>query len=118
MGFYNALCDTAALIRTANQYLRETAQNRAARDADPSAAGSAMLGVTSTDGNYPTNATSVYVVTPQELDADDSEGATSTPTSDDTQNVYAVNLGTAVPPMGTQVVCHAVGGRWTFRYDG
>ena len=31
---------------------------------------------------------------------------------------YALNLGTQVPPSGTTVVCHAVGGRWCFRYDG
>src|SRR5262249_43968240 len=31
---------------------------------------------------------------------------------------YAWNAGTGIPPLGTPLVCHAVGGRWVFRYDG
>jgi hypothetical protein len=118
MSIYGALCDTPQLIRAASQFLRETAARRAARDASPASAGNSTLAVTTTDGSYPTGSAQVlFAMLPQELDAADTEGATSSASSDPDQKFYALNLGTSIPPQGTQVVCHAVGGRWTFRYD-
>jgi hypothetical protein len=32
--------------------------------------------------------------------------------------VYALNVGTMIPPVGSRVVASSVGGRWVFRYDG
>lgn len=118
MNLYGSLCDGMQLVRTAQQFLRQTAALRGGRDASPAAAGASMLCVTATDGSYPTVAGAVYVVTPQELDAEDTEGAVATATGDTTQNFYALNLGASIPPQGTQIVCHSVGGRWCFRWDG
>ena len=37
---------------------------------------------------------------------------------DTTQVVFALNVGTVIPPVGTRIVANAIGGRWVFRYDG
>jgi hypothetical protein len=84
-----------------------------------SANGSAALLVTTTTvSSYPTSAASFFASNPTEIDGSEVEGGAASYTADATQVVYVLNVGTQIPPIGTRVVAHAVGGRWVFRYDG
>ena len=77
---------------------------------------SAMLAQTTTVNAYPTSASAFYAVTPCDIDGGESEGSAATYVPRTSSVTYAFNLGTQIPPSGTMVVCHAVGGRWCFRY--
>jgi hypothetical protein len=77
----------------------------------------AMLAQTTTVSAYPTTASAFYAVVPCNIDSVESEGAAATYVPQAGQVTYAFNLGTQIPPSGTTIVCHAVGGRWCFRYD-
>ena len=76
------------------------------------------LAVTITLTTYPTTASTFYAMNPQALNGSEVEGGTATPVTDTATVLYAFNLGAQIPPNGTTIVIHAVGGRWTFRYDG
>ncbi len=78
----------------------------------------ALLVTTTTVSTYPSTAGSFYASNPTEIDGGEVEGGAATYTADTTQVVYALNVGTQVPPVGTRVVVHAVAGRWVFRFDG
>jgi hypothetical protein len=78
----------------------------------------ALLVTTTTVSTYPTTAGAFYASNPTEIDGAEAEGGAASYTADTTQVAYVLNVGTQVPPVGTQVVAHAVGGRWVFRYDG
>jgi hypothetical protein len=78
----------------------------------------AMCVVTTTVSSYPASAAEFYACFPELLTGPETEGATPTFTADADTIVYALNLGTAIPPNGTKLVIHAAGGRWVFRYDG
>jgi hypothetical protein len=77
---------------------------------------SAMLAQTTTARSYPTTAGVFYAVVPCDVDATETEGAAASYSPHSGSVAYALNLGTQVPPAGTTVVCHGVGGRWCFRY--
>jgi hypothetical protein len=78
----------------------------------------ARLLTTTTVTAYPSVAGSFFACNPTELDGAETEGGAATFTVDATQVIYALNQGTQVPPNGTCIVAHAVGGKWNFRYDG
>jgi hypothetical protein len=78
----------------------------------------AMCVITTTFATYPTSAAEFYACNPELLTGAETEGAAATFTADTAMVIYAVNIGTVVPPNGTKVVIHAAGGRWVFRYDG
>jgi hypothetical protein len=78
----------------------------------------AILAQTTTVSTYPTTASAFYACVPADLDGDESEGTTATFVRENSTVFYAWNAGTQVPPASTAIVCHAVGGRWVFRYDG
>ena len=65
---------------------------------------------------YPTSARSFFACTPVPVLGAEVEGgaATLTPL---TPTFYALNLGGAIPPQGTDVIASFVGNRWVFRYD-
>jgi hypothetical protein len=86
----------------------------------PFAAGgsTALLVTTTTMSVYPTSAASFYATNPTEIDGSEVEGGAASYTADTTKVVYVLNVGTQVPPVGTSLVAHAVGGRWVCRYDG
>jgi len=77
-----------------------------------------LLVTTTTVTTYPTTAGSFYASNPTEIDGSEIEGGAVTYTADSTQIVFILNVGTQIPPAGTRLVAHAVGGRWVFRYDG
>ena len=78
----------------------------------------AVLAMTTTVNSYPMTASAFYAMLPQDLDGGETEGGSASYTAESSRPFYAWNAGTAVPPSGTPVVCHAVGGRWCFRFDG
>jgi hypothetical protein len=78
----------------------------------------AILAQTTTVSSYPTDASAFYACLPVDLDGSESEGSSATFVQESSTVFYAWNAGTQIPPAGTGIVCHAVGGRWVFRYDG
>jgi hypothetical protein len=80
--------------------------------------GAVVLATTTAVTAYPTTAGVFYGATPTEIDGAESEGSAATYTVDTYRLIYILNQGTQVPPIGTRVLAHAVGGRWVFRYDG
>lgn len=78
----------------------------------------ALLVTTTTVTSYPATAAAFYASNPTEVDGSEVEGGAASYTVDATQVIYALNVGTQVPPVGTRVIAQAVGGRWVFRYDG
>ncbi len=74
--------------------------------------------ITTTVTTYPTSAGVFYACNPELIYGNETEGATPTFTADGSTIVYALNLGTSIPPNGTILVIHSVGGRWVFRFDG
>jgi hypothetical protein len=93
------------------------ALDRQAAAAEPYGS-AAMCVITTTVTTYPTSAAEFYACNPELLTGSEDEGATPTFTADTATIVYALNLGTAIPPNGTKLVIHSAGGRWVFRYDG
>jgi hypothetical protein len=88
-----------------------------ARDMSPDG-NAAMLAITTTVSSYPTTAASFFGCIPAEIDGSETEGASATFVQQNSTIAYAWNAGAQIPPSGTTIVCHAVGGRWVFRYDG
>ena len=80
--------------------------------------GSTLVVQTTMVTTYPTVANVYYAVNPCDVNGTETEGQTASLVADTTTTLYALNLGTGIPPRGTQVVATSVGGRLTFRYDG
>jgi hypothetical protein len=78
----------------------------------------ALCVVTTTVATYPTVAARFYACNPQLLTGAETEGAAATFRADTSTIVYAMNVGTAIPPVNSKIVIHSAGGRWVFRYDG
>lgn len=76
----------------------------------------ALIVKTTTIDTYPTTAATFYACLSQQLTGTEDEGDTPTYTADD-GTLFALNLGTKIPPSGTTLIVHSVGGRWVFRYD-
>jgi hypothetical protein len=89
-----------------------------AQAAAPPDGSAAVLARTTTVTTYPTTAGAFYACLPQGIDGNETEGAAATYTAETSTPFFAWNAGTAIPPAQTVVVCHAVGGRFVFRYDG
>lgn len=70
-----------------------------------------MLLVTKTCSSYPTSAGAVYCCNPVRVDADDTEGAAAVFTADTSVLIFALNIGSGVPAVGSYHVGTAVGGR-------
>jgi hypothetical protein len=99
------------------QLAASTALDRSEAAADPYGAAS-MVVITTTVSSYPTASVAFYACNPELLTGSETEGSTPTFTADTSTVVYALNVGSAIPPNGTKVVIHAGSGRWAFRYDG
>ncbi len=98
------------------QLAAETALDRLGTAADYGSA--ALCCITTTVTSYPTSAAEFYACNPELITGSVAEGATPTFTPDTATVLYALNLGTAIPPNGTILVVHSAGGRWVFRFDG
>jgi hypothetical protein len=87
------------------------------QDTAPTGSGGIVL-QTFTQTTYPTTAGAIYACNPCFVNALDTEGATATITPDTTQVIYALNLGSTVPPTGTTVIGITIGGRTSFCWSG
>ena len=79
---------------------------------------SSLLVKTATKTSYPTSAPSFYYCQVQTVTGAEVEGGTGTLSADSGSFVYALNLGSAIPPVGTPLIVTFEPYRWTFRYDG
>jgi hypothetical protein len=82
--------------------------------ADPGAP--CLVAQTTRIGVYPTVAQSFFACTPVSILGAEVEGGAATLTVL-APVFFALNLGAAVPPQGTDVIASFVGNRWVFRYD-
>jgi hypothetical protein len=78
----------------------------------------AILAQTMLVAQYPTVAGAFYACAPLQVDGPETEGSAATFATFASRTIYALNLGTQVPPLGTKIIAHACGGRWAFRFDG
>ena len=79
--------------------------------------GLSVLVQTFAETTYPTDANAFYAMHPVEVDGPEGEGDAATFTADETRTLYAYNLGSAVPPVGTIVIAHLRSGRWVFTFN-
>lgn len=86
-------------------------------DAPPGDCNAAVLLTLTTVTSYPTSAGVYYGGNPTDVGAPEVEGGAASYMAG-TSIQYALNLGSQIPPAGTRVVAHSVGGRLVFRYDG
>jgi hypothetical protein len=75
-----------------------------------------LLVQTTTKTTYPTTAGAYYAVKAVDVDGAETEGATPTFTVQ-TDIFYALNVGSAVPPSGTNILAECIGGMWLIRFD-
>ena len=73
--------------------------------------------MTTTIKSYPTSAQRFYGCVPQTLLGVEVEGGPGSFTQEPS-TFFALNLGTSIPPPGTNVLATFVESRWVFRYDG
>jgi hypothetical protein len=83
---------------------------------DPPLGSPALLAQTTTLTAYPTTAQAYYACRPLSLFGAEVEGGPGA-VAPGSSTFFALNLGSTVPPAGTQVVATFVGNRWVFRYD-
>lgn len=74
-----------------------------------------VVGQTGTSGSYPVTARSVYRIELQRIIVTEKEGQPITYQALG-RHVYAANLGTSVPPLGTPVEATLIGGKYVFTY--
>lgn len=86
------------------------------RDLNPAFGSPSILASTTTLSLYPTSAQSYFACTPLTLLGTEKEGSPGV-TTPGYSTFFALNLGTAIPPSGTQVLTTFIGSRWVFRYD-
>lgn len=75
-----------------------------------------LLVQTTTKTTYPTSAGVFYAVFSVDVTGAETEGATPTFTVG-TDLFYALNLGSSVPPAGTNILAEAANGLWVIRFD-
>lgn len=83
----------------------------------PPDAAAAVLAQTVEATTYPTTAAAFYAMKALECDGEEDEGTAVSFVAVSDEIFFSLNLGSAVPPVGTIVVCHAVGSVWCFRWD-
>ena len=103
----------ARIIRERGEQIRLVADQTIAT---PPADGIAVVGLTVDNGNYPLVAGAVYLLQIQSINVEDDEGSTATYSADEGY-VPALNLGTAIPPVGTFLIAHSVSGHWVFGFS-
>jgi hypothetical protein len=84
---------------------------------EPFAADSGLILRTKTETTYPTAAASSFACDILRAGGVEEEGAAAELTVV-SHTVYALNVGTKLPPVGTDVVAIYEDGRWAFQYDG
>lgn len=87
------------------------------RDRDFAPGTPSLVAQTTTSKAYPTSAQQFFACIPMVVLGAEVEGGAGTLASG-TSTFLALNLGSAVPPKGTEVLATFVDSRWVFRYDG
>ena len=82
----------------------------------PSFGTPSLLALTKVVKTYPTTSQCFFACQPLALLGQEVEGATGS-VSPSPVTFFALNLGTTVPPVGTQILVTFVSSRWVFRYD-
>ena len=95
---------------------RSLAKEVTRQESDPPIGAPSLLACTKVLTSYPTAASCFFACQPLTLLGPEVEGGSGVVTGLDT-TFLALNLGGAVPPIGTQVLATFVGNRWVFRYD-
>lgn len=78
----------------------------------------AVLVQTKAVATYPTIASAFFACTPLQVDGSEVEGTGVTFVPDASRTIFAYNLGTKIPPVGTRLIAHSCSGRWTFLFNG
>jgi hypothetical protein len=86
------------------------------QESDPPIGAPSLLACTKVLTSYPTTAQCFFACEPLTLLGPEVEGGSGVVSTLDA-TFLALNLGSAIPPIGTQVVSIFVGNRWVFRYD-
>lgn len=76
-----------------------------------------VLAQTTVERSYPANASSFFACLAQNVLGAEVEGGSAIVQSQGTL-FHALNLGSALPPVGTYILATFVADRWVFRYDG
>ncbi|GAC1463681.1 MAG: hypothetical protein NVSMB9_01420 [Isosphaeraceae bacterium] len=87
------------------------------RDSDPSLSSPSLLAATTNLISYPTKIQCYYACQPLTLLGAEVEGGPGV-MSTEYSTFFALNLGSKIPPVGTQVLTTFIASRWVFRYDG
>ena len=89
--------------------------SRTARD--PAIGMPCLVAKTTTIATYPTTAQVFFACTPLTVLGPEVEGSAGT-TTPGISNLLALNLGSAIPTVGTSLIVTFVDNRWVFRFDG
>ncbi len=84
---------------------------------DPTLGMPCLVAQTKTQSSYPTSAQTFYACSPLTVLGPEVEGGMAILTVGNS-TFFSLNLGSAVPPSGTNVLATFVDNRWVFRYDG
>jgi hypothetical protein len=84
---------------------------------DPSLGMPCLVARTRMLSSYPTAAQQFYACSPLTVLGPEIEGGPGTVTPGPS-TFFALNLGSAVPPIGAKILATFVDNRWVFRYDG
>lgn len=84
---------------------------------DPTLGMPCLLAQTKAITSYPTAAPSFYACSPLAVLGLEVEGGPAN-LSQGGSTFFSLNLGSAIPPIGTNVLATFVDNRWVFRYDG
>jgi hypothetical protein len=76
-----------------------------------------MVARTVSLGSYPTTAQSYFALNPITVLGAEVEGGSATLTAEP-GIFFALNIGSTIPPTGTDLLVTFIGNRWAFRYDG
>ena len=106
--------DEARRLRARDEAL---ADGLSRRDPPPSFGTPSLVAQTGAIGTYPTSAQRFFACTPRTVMGREVEGGAGTLTSTGA-TLLALNLGSAIPPSGTDVLVTFVDSRWVFRFDG
>ncbi len=87
------------------------------RDRDPAFGMPCLVAQTKALATYPTAAQRFYACSPASVLGPEVEGGPGT-VAPASATFFALNLGTAIPPVGTNVLATFVDSRWVFRHDG
>jgi hypothetical protein len=110
----NAQADDATRLRLQDAALTDSLSQIGR---DPSLGMPCLLAQTRTISSYPRSAQQFFACSPLTVFGLEVEGGTGS-LSVEAGTFFGLNLGSAVPPVGTILLATFVENRWVFRYDG